>query len=240
MVSPVFSGSSTVNRDPVGMSIFKYPQGALAAVTVIAVGGGAAVGGCGANSSASTASPAHASRFSSSSLAQSIGRKVGTALAGLTPQTVSTTEARALSGQTPAEASIDKAANQVVFTSTTVSLTVVAIPPGAPDMTFRVAGLTNPGIVVPRGAQVTVRFINADLDEAHGWLVTSEQTPFRFGQSMVPSVTGAFSGLIGDPVAGHDGASTITFQATSAGTYEYICPMPGHAQMGMHGTFIVR
>jgi len=24
------------------------------------------------------------------------------------------------------------------------------------------------------------------------------------------------------------------------GTYQYICPMPGHAQMGMHGAFIVR
>jgi hypothetical protein len=82
MVSPVFSGSSTVNRDPVGMSIFKYPRGALTAVMVIAVGGGTAVGGCGADSSAT--SPAQASRFSSSSLAQSIGRKVGTALADLT------------------------------------------------------------------------------------------------------------------------------------------------------------
>lgn len=107
-------------------------------------------------------------------------------------------------------------------------------------MTFRVAGLTNPSIVVPSGARVTVEFINGDTDEAHGWLVTSEQPPFGFGQSKTPSIDGAFSGLIGDPTASGQGASTFTFQSGFAGTYQYICPIPGHAQMGMHGAFVVR
>jgi len=56
----------------------------------------------------------------------------------------------------------------------------------------------------------------------------------------VPSISGAFSGVIGDPTASGQGARTFTFQAGPAGTYRYICPMPGHAQMGMHGGFIVR
>jgi len=73
-------------------------------------------------------------------------------------------------------------------------------------MTFRVGGLTDPTIVVPQDAQVTVQF----------------------------------SGLVGDPTASGQGASTFTFQAGPAGTYQYICLMPGHAQMGMHGAFIVR
>mgnify|MGYP001305637230 CR=1 FL=1 len=210
-----------------------------AAVTV------AAIAGCTAGSPWSTVGPAmgdsgSSAGFSSSSLAQSIGRKVGTALAGTAPQTVSTSQASSLSNQVPAGASVSRAANAIVFAGRSVSFTVVAVPPGGPDMTFRAAGLTNPEIVVPRGAQVTVEFINADTDEAHGWLVTSEQPPFTFGQSKVPSVNGAFAGLIGDPTASGDGVRTITFKAGQARTYQYICPMPGHAQMGMHGAFIVR
>jgi uncharacterized cupredoxin-like copper-binding protein len=32
---------------------------------------------------------------------------------------------------------------------------------------------------------------------------------------------------------------TLTFTATTAGTYRYLCPVPGHAQKGMTGQFIV-
>jgi rusticyanin len=180
-----------------------------------------------------------AAGFSSSSLAQSIGRRAGTALAGQAPQTVSLGRTRALGDQVPPGARVDKASDTITFTGPSVAFTVVAVPPGGPDMTFRVAGLTNPALVVPAGAQVTVQFINGDSDEAHGWLITSEQPPFSFGQPKAPAISGAFSGLIGDPTASGQGASTITFQAGHPGAYQYICPMPGHAQMGMHGAFIV-
>ncbi len=66
------------------------------------------------------------------------------------------------------------------------------------------------------------------------------RTRTRIALVAVPSIDGAFSGLIGDPTASGDGASTITFQVGPPGTHQYICPMPGHAQMGMHGAFIVR
>lgn len=33
---------------------------------------------------------------------------------------------------------------------------------------------------------------------------------------------------------------TGTFSATAPGTYQYLCPVPGHAQEGMAGTFAVR
>jgi len=178
--------------------------------------------------------------FSSSSLAQSIGKQVGTAMAGTAPQTVSLAQTRMLGDQVPAGASVDKASNTITFAGSSVSLTVVAVPPGGPDMSFRVAGLTDPTLVVPRSAQVTVQFINGDTDEAHAWMVVSEQPPFSFYQPKTPAISGAYSGLIGDPTASGQGASTITFQAGPAGTYQYICPMPGHAQMGMHGAFIIR
>jgi rusticyanin len=194
----------------------------------------------GSNPGTSMGSGGASSGFSSSSLAQSIGQQVGTAMAGLAPQTVSLAQTRTLGDQVPAGASVDRASNTITFTASSVSFTVVAVPPGGPDMTFRVAGLTNPAIVVPQDAQVTVQFINGDNDEAHAWMIVDEQPTFSFYQPKAPAIPGAFSGLIGDPTANGQGASTFTFQAGPAGTYQYICPMPGHAQMGMHGTFIVR
>ena len=210
------------------------PPPAAASPAAPAPGGGnpgMSVGGGGSSAGAG---------FSSSSLAQSIGKQAGVAMAGMAPQTVSLAQTRALSDQVPAGASVDKASNTITFTGGSVSFTVVAVPPGGPDMTFRVAGLTNPALIVPQGAQVTVQFINGDTDEAHAWMITSEQPPFSFYQPKTPAIPGAFSGLIGDPTVGGQGASTVTFSAGAAGTYQYICPLPGHAQMGMHGAFIVR
>jgi rusticyanin len=175
-----------------------------------------------------------------SSLAQFIAQQAGTRLAGKAAQNVPASQVAALSGLHPAGASIDTPAGTITFHSSTVSLTVVAIAPGKPDMTFTAAGLANPAISVPRGARVTVRFINNDTDEAHGWLITDGKPPFGFGQPAVPAIAGAFTGVIGDPTAAGDGANSITFTAGSTGSYEYICPMPGHAQMGMHGKFTVR
>jgi rusticyanin len=179
-------------------------------------------------------------QFSSMSLAQSIAMRAGTRLAGKAPQTVSTSQVQALSEQAPAGARIDRSADTITFTGTSASFTVVAIAPGGRDMTFGIGGLTNPTVIVPQGARVTVRFINNDTNEAHGWLVTAQQPPFDFGQSVMPAINGASAGVIGDPTAAGDGASTIIFQASTAGSYQYICPMPGHAQMGMHGRFVVR
>jgi rusticyanin len=213
------------------MTSSRYGRPALAAAALAV-----AVAGCASSPAMSMGSGG----FSSSGLAQSIAQAAGTALAGLAPEALSAARTRALGNQVPVGASVDKASDTITFTSRTVSFTVVAVPPGGPDMTFRVAGLTDPTIVVPRDARVTVQFINGDSDEAHGWLVTDEQPPFSFGQPRVPSISGAFSGVIGDPTASGQGARTFTFQAGAAGTYQYICPMPGHAQMGMHGAFIVR
>jgi rusticyanin len=186
------------------------------------------------------ATPSDGNTFSDSSLAQFIAQKAGTGLAGRAPQNVPLSQVKALSEQDPAGASIDPRTDTITFYTATVSFTVVAIAPGKPDMTFTVAGLTNPTIIVPRAAQVTVRFMNNDTDEAHGWLITGNKPPFEFGQPATPAIAGAYSGIVGDPTSAGDGANTVSFTASDTGSYDYICPMPGHAQMGMHGSFIVR
>ena len=186
------------------------------------------------------ASPGTGNSLFDPSLAQFIAQKAGTRLAGKAPQSVPLKRVKALSDQAPAGASIDARTDTITFHTAAASFTVVAIAPGTPDMTFTVAGLTNPTIIVPGGTRMTVRFINNDTDEAHGWLVTDNRPPFGFGQPATPAITGAYAGVIGDPTAAGDGAAAISFTASGTGSYEYVCPMPGHAQMGMHGSFIVR
>jgi uncharacterized cupredoxin-like copper-binding protein len=34
-------------------------------------------------------------------------------------------------------------------------------------------------------------------------------------------------------------AGTLSFTAATPGTYQYLCPVPRHAQKGMVGTFVV-
>jgi rusticyanin len=180
-----------------------------------------------------------ATGYSNNQLAQAIARRAGQRLAGSSPGYVSVSAARTLDSQVPPGARANAGPNTITFTTRAVSFTVVAVPPGGPDMTFRIGGLVNPTLVVPRGAVIRVRFINADNDQAHGWEVTSSGPPFQFGLGP-PALPGALARPLGDPTRAGYGTEDITFRAGRAGTYHYACPMPGHAQMGMHGTFIVR
>jgi rusticyanin len=238
---------------------------ALAAALALVVGGGAgyAIGHAGSASldpaAASTRSPAakpspdthapasmndgmpspSATGYSNNQLAQTIAEQAGTALAGHSPSVASAATARVLGSQVPSGARADAAANTITFTSQRVAFTVVAVPPGGPDMTFRIGGLVNPALVLPEGTTVQVQFINADTDEAHGWEVTSSGPPFAFGLGP-PAIPGALARPLGDPTGAGDPAETITFSGGKAASYEYACPMPGHAQMGMHGKIIIR
>jgi hypothetical protein len=45
--------------------------------------------------------------------------------------------------------------------------------------------------------------------------------------------------FLGDATASGMHTTTLTFTATTPGTYHYLCPVPGHAREGMTGTFTV-
>jgi len=154
---------------------------------------------------------------------------------------VSPAQATRLGSLTPAGATVDRAANQITFTGTSVRLVVLASPAGGPDETFRIAGLVNPAITVKAGARVSIEIINADSDTAHGLVITAgHPTP-----SWMPMMTTrtAFAGaalwFLGNPTSAGMHAGTLTFTASAPGTYRYLCPVPGHAQKGMAGTFTV-
>jgi rusticyanin len=190
--------------------------------------------------SRATTKPAMGSMNSpNAALVQFIGQEAGKRLAGNAPLNVDAAQVRTLGNEVPKGASIDVCADRITFKTATVSFVVEAVPPNNPDMTFRIAGLVNPTVVVPLGAKVTVEFINADKDQAHGWVITGTQPPFAFRQATPPALNGASAAVIGDPTAAGQGARMIAFVAGTKGTYHYLCPMPGHAQMGMAGILIV-
>jgi rusticyanin len=213
------------------------PSGSAARASSPAVTSKQPAGGC----SRATTKPTMGSMNSpNAALAQFIGQEAGKRLAGNAPLSVGAAQVQALGNQVPNGARADTCADRITFASHVVSFVVEAVPPNNPDMTFRIAELIDPTVIVPLGAKVTVEFINADNDQAHGWVITGTQPPFAFRAATPPALPGASAAVIGDPTTAGQGARTITFTASTPGSYQYICPMPGHAQMGMHGAFIVQ
>jgi len=170
-----------------------------------------------------------------------MGQVMGRLWAGAPGPRVSPATAAGLGAQVPAGAQVDKAARAITFTATSVRLAVVASPAGGPDETFQMAGMINPKITVPAGAHVTVQVVNADPGTAHGLVVTARGA----APTWMPMITGrpAFPGsalwFLPNPTSAGMHTATLTFTASTPGTYHYLCPVPGHAQKGMVGTFIV-
>ena len=110
-------------------------------------------------------------------------------------------QAAALGTQAPAGAVVSRAGNTITFTASTVQLTMLASPSGGPDETFRVAGLTNPAIIVPAGARVSIQVINADPGAAHGLVITAGNAAATWMPMMTaqPAFTGAALWFLGNP-----------------------------------------
>jgi rusticyanin len=170
-----------------------------------------------------------------------MGQVIGRLWAGAPGPRVSPATAAGLGAEVPAGAHLNRAARTLTFTSTSVHLAVLASPAGGPDETFRIAGLVNPTITVPAGAQVTMQVINADHDTAHGLVVTADGASSSWMPMMTtaPAFRGSALWFLGDATTAGMHTGTITFTASSPGTYHYLCPVPGHAQKGMTGTFTV-
>ncbi len=153
---------------------------------------------------------------------------------------ISSSAASTAAQAVPSGARIDRARRTVTFSTTQVHLNVVATMTGSTDG-FEVAGMSNPSIVVPRNSTLEISFVNADQDMAHGLAIV----PQGAGNSEVPMMTAgpAFTGaavwFLGDATASSAPEQTISFSADHVGTYQYICPVLGHALAGMQGELIV-
>jgi rusticyanin len=154
---------------------------------------------------------------------------------------VTPADATRLGSQVPADATVSRARHEITFAGTSVRLTVLASPAVGPDETFRVAGMVNPDIFVTAGARVTIQVINADPDTAHGLVVTASSATSSWMPMMTasPAFPGSALWFLGNPTSAGMHARTLTFIASTPGTYHYLCAVPGHAQKGMTGTFTV-
>ncbi len=170
-----------------------------------------------------------------------MGQVMGRLFADAPGPRVNAAEAAKLGSQVPSGATVDKTKNQITFTASTVDFAVLAGPADGPDETFRVAGLVNPTIAAPTGAKVTIQVVNADPDTAHGLVVTASGTASSAMPMMSspPAFSGAAVWFLGNPTSTGMHTATLSFTASTAGTYTYLCPVPGHAQKGMAGTFTV-
>ncbi len=154
---------------------------------------------------------------------------------------VSATEADHLGNVVPRGATIDRARARIAFSGATDHLVALASPSGGPAEAFRIAGLVNPTITVASGARISIEVVNADTDAAHGLVVTangfaSSRVPMM---SAVPAFSGSAEWFLGNPTSAGMHTGMLTFTATRSGTYQYLCPVPGHARDGMVGKFVV-
>ncbi len=169
------------------------------------------------------------------------GQVIGALFANAPGPRVSAAQAARLGSQVPAGATLDRAANTIAFTGTSVRLTALASPAGGPDESFRIAGLTDPAITVTTGAQVSIDVINAGPGTAHGLVITAGSATSSPMPMMTarPAFPGSAVWFLGNPTPTGMHAATLSFTATKAGSYLYLCPVPAHAQEGMTGAFTV-
>lgn len=84
--------------------------------------------------------------------------------------------------------------------------------------------------------------MNADPDTAHGLVVATSGAASAWMPMMTtePAFPGSALWFLGNPTSAGMHEGTLTFTAGTAGSYQYYYPVPGHAQKGMVGSFVVR
>jgi len=154
--------------------------------------------------------------------------------AGMLLNACGTDEPKTQSGINPATTTQPApAANaEPVANKTTAELTVTAI-----DLAFQPTELT-----VAHGQHVRLTFINNGAIEhdiqivgakAHDLKVIEKPAGFNTRMEEILAQGNPYAG------AGAGEQMVVEFEAPDAGTYEFICAVPGHAMAGMKGTFTV-
>jgi hypothetical protein len=169
------------------------------------------------------------------------GEVMGSLWANAPGPTVSASDATRLGNAVPATASVDRSDRTLSFDVTSVALSAVAGAPAGPDDTFRIAGMVNPTITVPKNAHVTVEVINADRVTAHGFVVTSAD-PVPSWMPMTshrPAFPRAALWFLGAATSSGVHEGKLSFVTKRSGSFQYLCPVPGHAEKGMAGRFLV-
>lgn len=105
---------------------------------------------------------------------------------------------------------------------------------------------------VPAGEEITLTFSNSSTVNPHNWvLLSSDSEEVAATVDEEGAAAGEAAGYIPEDsenilahtellAAGANGSETLTFTAPEAGSYLYICTVPGHYAAGMKGTLTVQ
>jgi len=125
----------------------------------------------------------------------------------------------------------------VTYSGKTVHVVAAAVLPGFPFPSFEVHDVKNPTLDIPAGAAVDVTFINTNKGFGHSFQITQKAPPYAVMPSIDPVVAGTeFSPV---PAGGKFSYADFTWHP-KAGTYYYLCTIPGHAATGMFGKIVVK
>lgn len=122
----------------------------------------------------------------------------------------------------------------LTFTGDSVKILVLMGPmaEGQSMYSFVVDNYTNPTLVFPQGARVTLVVVNVDTDAYHGLTLTGVAPPYSY--NFMPMMMYSFTSTGVLPPSSSGFASQQISFTVNGGMY-YVCPVPGHAQSGMYG-----
>ena len=125
----------------------------------------------------------------------------------------------------------------VIYSGKTVHVVAASVLPGFPFPSFEIHHVKNATLEIPAHATVDVTFINTNKGFGHSLEITKKGPPYGVMPQIQPVMAGtAFSPV---PKGGKFGYVSFTWHPT-AGTYYYVCTIPGHAATDMYGKIIVK
>lgn len=125
----------------------------------------------------------------------------------------------------------------VTYSGKTVHVVAAAVLPGFPFPSFEIHDVKNPTLDIPAGATVDVTFINTNKGFGHSFDITKKAPPYAVMPNIKPIVAG--TGFSPVPKGGKFSYTDFTWHP-AAGTYYYVCQIPGHAATGMFGKIVVK
>lgn len=164
-----------------------------------------------------------------------MGQHTGVSLVKAAGRTLSQ---HALSGieKTATQGSVSSDKKTLTFAERAITL-IVHTGPDNDMLSYRIAGLRNPTLVVRQGATLNVLFVNEDGDMKHDLRFTDKQMPFPAEPDRKQSVG---SPALAPQAKSVRHAEQMVLRAASTGTYTYLCTVKGHAAGGMFGALVVR
>ncbi len=152
-------------------------------------------------------------------------------LKSATPKTLSSLPAPGSKGKV----SVDE--KSLTFTGKAIRL-VVTTGPEKDMLSYRIQGLRNPTLVLPKHATLRILFVNTDEDMKHNFRFADDQQPFPAKPTLKNSA--GSHDLLPGKEAFHHAEELVIAGPEVAGKFSYACTIAGHAAGGMYGLVVVR